>query len=416
VTAGVFGQFLKGTSDAFVSKINATGSGFVFSTLLGGSVGDSAKRVVLDSSGNIYVAGTTQSTDFPVTPDAFKTSAQGLDDVFVAIIKNNGATLSYATYFGTNQFDSVGGFGMSSAGLFLGGAIQTQFSGQTANYPAFNPFDTSFAGSVEGFLVMFRPPGPGTFTGTVFNDGNQNGIKDGIENGAAGINVNVGGAAAALTDSNGNYSVSNLNWGSYQICVSIPATMVNTTSACRTSVLAPSSTVPNLNFGLIPKSGGVGVGSLQPATVTVHTGSHIMYAFSWVHPENWHLLDEVNLRFLDEFDQTILWIRFEEASNTFAVYNADTNDFGPPLTPGTEGTVETPFATLYLNDSTVQGSGPTGRSVQLNYDVSFKPAAANHSYRVMMMATDDDGVQEGWEPAGMLTVGGHMISPRPGVR
>ena len=63
--------------DAFVSKINPTGSALVYSTYLGGSGFDLGGGIAVDSRGDAYVTGSTQSTDFPVTPGAFQTVCGG---------------------------------------------------------------------------------------------------------------------------------------------------------------------------------------------------------------------------------------------------------------------------------------------------------------------------------------------------
>jgi len=402
VTAGVIGQSLVGSESAFITKINATGSGFVFSTLLGGT--DSADRVALDSSGNVYVAGSTDSPNLPVTPDAFQSSFQGIEDTFLAVIKNNGTLLSYATYFGGSAVDSVAGLAVSSAGIFLAGTTSPTGSATTDSLPVFHA-NQGFAGLQDGFVVMFHLPGPAAVTGLVFNDANRNGIKDGVEGGVGNVFVSASGAESTLTFiTTGTYSLGNLTWGSYLICVQPAAIFTVTTASCQTVLLSPGEVVSNVNFGIVPKQFSVGVGDLQPASATVSPGSHIDYAYTWTHPQNWHLLDQVHLRFVDEYYQTIFWVRFEEGSNTFAVYDASIGDFGPPLTPGSSGTVETPYANLYLSDSTFTGSGPTGPSVLLNYDLSFNAAAAGHTYQVLIMATDDDGVQEGFDPGGFLNV------------
>jgi len=57
----------------FVSKLNAAGSGLVYSTYLGESGGDESSDMAIDASGNAYVVGITDSTDFPTTPGAFQT-------------------------------------------------------------------------------------------------------------------------------------------------------------------------------------------------------------------------------------------------------------------------------------------------------------------------------------------------------
>jgi hypothetical protein len=78
---------LNGQADAFVSEINPQGSAIVFSTYLGGSGTELSDFVALDSAGNTYVAGWTQSADFPSTPRSFQPRyAGGTTDIFVAKI------------------------------------------------------------------------------------------------------------------------------------------------------------------------------------------------------------------------------------------------------------------------------------------------------------------------------------------
>jgi len=90
-----------GPPDAFVTKLNPTGTVLVYSTYLGGKGGDSAAGIAIDSAGNAYITGTTYSTDFPITPSsAFQTSNGGNDDVFVAKLNPIGSALVYSTYLG----------------------------------------------------------------------------------------------------------------------------------------------------------------------------------------------------------------------------------------------------------------------------------------------------------------------------
>src|SRR5207253_5281315 len=83
-TPGAFQTALGGTSDAFVTKLNSTGSApLVYSTYLGGSGGDAGRGITLDTLGNAYVEGDTSSTNFPTTPGAFQTTLRGGLNVFV---------------------------------------------------------------------------------------------------------------------------------------------------------------------------------------------------------------------------------------------------------------------------------------------------------------------------------------------
>lgn len=69
--------------------------GLVYSTFLGGSEADYGYGIAIDSSGNAYVTGITYSTDFPITPGVFNTSANGSSDAFVTKISANGSQLAY---------------------------------------------------------------------------------------------------------------------------------------------------------------------------------------------------------------------------------------------------------------------------------------------------------------------------------
>ncbi len=84
-TAGALDTVLGGSSDAFIAKLNATGSDLVYATFLGGNSYDNGTGIALDGSGAAYIAGSTASGDFPVTSGAFDTSYNGgTNDAFIA--------------------------------------------------------------------------------------------------------------------------------------------------------------------------------------------------------------------------------------------------------------------------------------------------------------------------------------------
>src|SRR5205807_2247400 len=72
-----------GDLDAFVTVLNASGSGLIFSTFLGGSASDYAAGIALDNAAHAYVVGATNSTDFP-TVSPVQSGSQGAADAFVA--------------------------------------------------------------------------------------------------------------------------------------------------------------------------------------------------------------------------------------------------------------------------------------------------------------------------------------------
>ncbi len=94
---------IKGNFDAFVIKLNRRGSKILFSTYLGGSISDNASSISLDSSGNVYVAGRTNSPDFPVFESLQQFNKFG-DDAFVTGISSSGSGFIFSTFLGgTNQ-------------------------------------------------------------------------------------------------------------------------------------------------------------------------------------------------------------------------------------------------------------------------------------------------------------------------
>ena len=86
---------------AFVSKLNPGGTALLFSTYLGGSTNDLANAIVVDSKGNAYIGGQTESTDFPVTDGALQTNGGGSAySGFLTKLSPDGSSLVYSTYLG----------------------------------------------------------------------------------------------------------------------------------------------------------------------------------------------------------------------------------------------------------------------------------------------------------------------------
>ena len=133
------------------------------------------------------------------------------------------------------------------------------------------------------------------------------------------------------------------------------------------------------------------------------TNEQMNFALTWTHPQRWRVLETIDFRIIDDRG-SILWVRFHEPGNTFSLFNPASGRFGNPVSPGSSHTFETNAATMHLADSRVQGSGPDGPSVTLTYSLSFKPHAAQRTYRVEAFATDDFGHQQGFDQVGSLTV------------
>ncbi len=142
-----------GNADAFVTKINANGAAYVYSTYLGGGQGDFGRGIAVDSGANAYIVGRTASTDFP-TRNALQSTNRGNLDAFVTRINISGSTLVYSTYLGGAQDDL--GFGVAldsnSNAYVTGDTRSTDFNTR-------NPLQTSNRGGIDAFVSKLTASG-----------------------------------------------------------------------------------------------------------------------------------------------------------------------------------------------------------------------------------------------------------------
>jgi hypothetical protein len=146
-----------GDYDAFVAKLNSTGSALVYSTYLGGSGEDYGSGIAVDSSGNAYVTGGTGSVNFPMMNPLQPAEADGglYGDAFVAKLNPTGSALVYSTYLGGNGFDSGIGIALDSSG----NAYVTGQTGST-NFPTRNPLQSAYGGGdYDAFVAKLNPTG-----------------------------------------------------------------------------------------------------------------------------------------------------------------------------------------------------------------------------------------------------------------
>jgi hypothetical protein len=127
----------------------------VYSTFIGGSGDDRANAIALDSAGNIYIAGQTDSTDFPRV-NAFQTKKAGVPDAFVTKLNAAGSAIVYSTYLGGKTGGAI------ARGIAVDGTGSAYVTGYT--YPASYPttsgaYRTSGGSSNAGFVTKLAPLG-----------------------------------------------------------------------------------------------------------------------------------------------------------------------------------------------------------------------------------------------------------------
>jgi len=172
-----------GYPDAFVTKLNAAGSGLVYSTYLGGIGPDNGLGIAVDAAGAAYVTGQTQSSNFPTANAAQPAYSGGSGDAFVTKLNAAGSGLVYSTYLG-------GAGGESGYGIAVDGAGSAYVTGYTSstNFPVVNALQAVYGGSrgyPDAFVTKLAPTGT-AFAYSTYLGGASQDIAYGIAVDAAG--------------------------------------------------------------------------------------------------------------------------------------------------------------------------------------------------------------------------------------
>ena len=248
-------------SDAFVVKLNPTGTALVYWTYLGASSFDYGYGIAVDSSGDAYVTGTTYSTDFPAI-SAIQVLNAGSTDAFVSRFDSTGSSLLFSTYHGGSNFDDGRGIAVDGSGH----ALVVGLTGSTDFPTTAGAFDTTcgtdgtcnFDGEVsysDAFVSkMTTAAGPAvTLSPTALSFGNQA----------------VGSTSAAQTVTLINDGDAVLNFSSMTITGDFAET-----NTCGTTLPAGSSCAFDVTFSPTatgPASGNLTINSDAPGSPHVVT-------------------------------------------------------------------------------------------------------------------------------------------------
>ncbi|HEY1217445.1 MAG: SBBP repeat-containing protein [Bryobacteraceae bacterium] len=175
VTSGSAQTILHGSSNAFVAGFASTTGYLIYSTFLGGSGSDYGNAIAVDSAGDAFVTGSTNSTNFPIAGGPYQSTLKGGADAFVAKIAPPGGALIYSTYLGGSANDEGNGIAVDKSGAVFvtgdtgssdfpvfpnPGAYQSTFGGGTSN-----AFVTRLAGSGQSLLYSTYLGGSGADVG-----------------------------------------------------------------------------------------------------------------------------------------------------------------------------------------------------------------------------------------------------------
>jgi uncharacterized repeat protein (TIGR01451 family) len=264
-----------GTYDGFVTEMNSTGNGLVFSTFLGGSGYDYAAGVAVDPTG-VYVSGNTTSTNFPITSGAAQKTFGGMSngcvpsstttcgDVTLTKLNSTGSGLIYSTYLGGSGNEGPG----LSLALDAGGSVYVTGQTNSTNFPSITPLQSGYVNGAtsNAFLTKLNPEGT-AFSYSTYIGGS---IAD------AGSRVALDSTTAAYvagTTTSGDFPITN---GAFQPnCASCPtlsdvfAFKLSTSSELSLSASAtPKTVMPNQNVTYSFTAGNSGPDDASVVTIT----------------------------------------------------------------------------------------------------------------------------------------------------
>jgi uncharacterized repeat protein (TIGR01451 family) len=190
VTVGVFQPLYGGGvpgNDAFVTKLNGAGSTLEYSSYLGGSFNDRANGIAVDSAGNAYVTGWTDSPDFPIAA-AFQPANNGGQDAYVTKVNSDGSNLLYSTFLGGGGND--GGLGIA---VDMEGNSYLIGYTESINFPTMNAFQPAIGGGRDAFVTKFNSDGSALVFSTYLGGASEENL--------VGPAVRVGGIAVDASGS-----------------------------------------------------------------------------------------------------------------------------------------------------------------------------------------------------------------------
>jgi len=374
-TMDPFQPHIAGGEDAFIARLNASGTGLLFSTYLGGSNGtvsypEAGQGIALDSQGNAYVVGVTSSVDFPLL-NAEQASLDGWFDAFVTKVNSSGA-LMYSTYLGGSG-ETVG---YAIAVDSTGSAYVTGYTYST-DLPVVAALQPTIGGDCDAFLGKLSPAG-NSLAYLSYLGGN------GSDNGSAIALDPTGAAYVAGWTLSTNFPLEN------------PYQTVNAGNF--------GTFITKVTFAQLPGIGGVSPSSGSGASQT--------FAFQYTDSAGSTDLTSVSANFNTAVSTVSgCVVNFNRALNTLWLLTDAGVQPASGLTPGS-GSQQNSQCTLNGAGSSVSASGNT---LTLNLALTFLPAFAG-AKNIYMQAVNPNGTAA-WQLEGSWTVGAQVqtVSVTPGA-
>ncbi len=170
-TPGAYSTTYGATPSVFLTKLNAAGDALVFSTFLGGAFIPGANTLAIDRQGGAYLVGAAGSGEIPFDPNAFDNTENGQDDAFVLKVNASGASIDYATYLGSSEYDRANA-------VVVGGDGTAYVAGSTQGYgfpTTVGALNTTGA-PVDGFVARVAANGSALVFSTLIGGSGDDGV------------------------------------------------------------------------------------------------------------------------------------------------------------------------------------------------------------------------------------------------
>src|SRR6266540_3116483 len=192
-STGAADTTLGGSTDAFVTKLTASGSAVAYSTYLGGSAVESVPfGIAVDGSRNAYVTSRTFSSDFPTTPDAFDSTLGGTQDAFVTKLNASGSSLVYSTYLGGSGTERSFSIAVDDSRAWVTGRTSS------SDFPTLDALDSSLGGNQDAFVTKLNRPGGGlSFSTYLGGSGTDVGVGIAVDSASPNPNAYIIGATGS---------------------------------------------------------------------------------------------------------------------------------------------------------------------------------------------------------------------------
>lgn len=165
-TPGAFQTTKNGIKDLYVTKLNSKGQ-LIYATYIGGNGTEMQKDLKVDSEGNVYIVGFTNSPNLPITNNAFQKNLTGIQNAFLVVLSPDGTNLVYSTYFGGSKVDRGWAIAIDDNGIAYVQGISNsqdlpvsdnayQKTKDGINWSAGDPNDIDYQNSFDLFLSKFN--------------------------------------------------------------------------------------------------------------------------------------------------------------------------------------------------------------------------------------------------------------------